>query len=363
MDKIRAIYRIAADAGSIEARAYAVAVEQSIEMPPAAVQDQRVLADVLARVETINADGRDHYRVAISLALETTGFDAGQLMNMLFGNSSLHGDIELVDVVLPASATRFGGPRHGIAGLRRALGAGRRPLTCAALKPQGSSVEALADLAGRLAFAGIDLIKDDHGLADQRSAPFTKRIGAIQQAVLAANRATGRQTLYLPSLNGGPERQRRQLVAARDAGVSALMIAPMISGMSALQELAAADMPILAHPALAGSARIRPELLLGKLFRLAGADAVIYPNYGGRFSFDAALCRRLADTLRAPWQGLSPAFPVPAGGIQLERIGELLDFYGPDTVLLIGGALLAAADMDQAARNFVRQTESYEKRS
>ncbi|MGO8778380.1 MAG: ribulose 1,5-bisphosphate carboxylase, partial [Rhodomicrobium sp.] len=34
--------------------------------------------------------------------------------------------------------------------------------------------------------------------------------------------------------------------------------------------------------------------------------------------------------------------PCPAGGMTLDRVPELLDFYGPDTMLLIGGSLLAA---------------------
>jgi ribulose-bisphosphate carboxylase large chain len=33
---------------------------------------------------------------------------------------------------------------------------------------------------------------------------------------------------------------------------------------------------------------------------------------------------------------------VPAGGMTLERTGEILDFYGEDTMLLIGGNLLMA---------------------
>jgi ribulose-bisphosphate carboxylase large chain len=36
--------------------------------------------------------------------------------------------------------------------------------------------------------------------------------------------------------------------------------------------------------------------------------------------------------------------PVPAGGMTLERVPEMLDFYGPDAMLLIGGSLLAARE-------------------
>jgi ribulose-bisphosphate carboxylase large chain len=36
--------------------------------------------------------------------------------------------------------------------------------------------------------------------------------------------------------------------------------------------------------------------------------------------------------------------PAPAGGIKAERVAELLEFYGPDCILLIGGSLYEAGD-------------------
>lgn len=360
---MQVVYRVASSAGEVEARARAIAVEQSIEMPPHAVRNHRVSAEVLGRVEHIAADGPDHFLVTLSLALETTGFEAGQMMNMLFGNSSLHPDLTLLDVELEAPcAARFGGPRFGLAGLRQLVGASARPLTCTALKPQGSTVEELAGLARQFAEAGIDIIKDDHGLADQHSTPFAERVAAVQQAVDTANRASGHRTLYAPSLTGGPARQRKQLKVAKEIGVGALLIAPMISGCGALQELAEEGLPILAHPALAGAARISPALLLGKLFRLFGADAVIYPNHGGRFSFAPALCREIAETARSGWAGLAASVPVPAGGMHPDRVEELVDFYGRDVMLLIGGALLEADDTRAAARAFVQRVARCEYR-
>ena len=65
----------------------------------------------------------------IGLAQATVGDDAGQLLNMLFGNTSLHEDVMLRDVALPERFASRGGPR-GIAELRRALGcrAARSPV-------------------------------------------------------------------------------------------------------------------------------------------------------------------------------------------------------------------------------------------
>lgn len=359
--RFHAVYRLCAQASEIEARAHALAVEQSIEMPPLAVRNPRVSREVVGRVERIEADarapdGREYFHVTLGLALETTGGDAGQLMNMLFGNSSLHDDVELVDFDLtPAAAQGFGGPRHGVAGLRAACGAPARPLTCSALKPQGSSPADLAALAYRLASAGLDIIKDDHGLADQAAAPFRPRVEAVQAAVARANREHGRRTLYAPSLTGAPEQLIAQARFARDAGVGALLVAPMISGMSTLQALAELDLPLIAHPALGGATRIAPPLLLGKLFRLAGADATIFPNFGGRFSYSAERCAAIAHAARRPWADLRPCLPVPAGGIQLDRIESLVRFYGADTMLLIGGALLESDDIHAAARDFVQR--------
>jgi len=110
---------------------------------------------------------------------------------------------------------------------------------------------------------------------------------------------------------------------------------------------------------MGGAARIAPDLLIGKLFRLLGADAVIFPHSGGRFGYSPATCAAIADFARGPLGTLAPAMPVPAGGMTLERLPEILKFYGEDMMILIGGGLLAAGDrLTEQARSFVAQVES-----
>ena len=101
---------------------------------------------------------------------------------------------------------------------------------------------------------------------------------------------------------------------------------------------------MFAHPTMAGAARIAPALLIGKLFRLLGADAVIFPNHGGRFGYSPATCLALAANATGDHPDLKPAIPVPAGGMTVARVGEMLDFYGTEVMLLIGGNLLAARE-------------------
>ena len=58
----------------------------------------------------------------IGLATETVGNDAGQFLNMIFGNTSLHEDVVLKDVIVPDGLIKtFGGPLHDVVDLRRRL--------------------------------------------------------------------------------------------------------------------------------------------------------------------------------------------------------------------------------------------------
>ena len=360
VSRILATYRVAAPAADIHAFAEALALEQSVEVPARVVRDAFVAREVVAHVAEVRSSG-DVHEVDLALATATTGRDVAQLVNMLFGNCSLLPNVELVDAQLPADLlAAFAGPRFGIAGLRAITGVRGRALTCAALKPQGLSPDALATLCYTLACAGVDLIKDDHGLADQHYSPFAQRVRACQHALDRAADATGRRALYAPSLVGAPRTLAANAAIARDAGAGALLVAPALVGLPAFAELVAGDLgvPVLAHPAFAGATRVAPAFLLGRLFRLLGADAVIFPHAGGRFAYSPGTCSAIADAARAPWGTLRPALPVPAGGMSVERVPELVATYGLDTMLLIGGSLLLdEARIAERAGDFVARVQ------
>src|SRR4051812_32672274 len=100
MERILATYRISASESESRVRAEALAVEQSVEMPVAAIGDRHIVDQVVARVEEI----RPHagaFDVVLGIAPATTGYEASQLMNMLFGNCSLQPEVELLDVDFP----------------------------------------------------------------------------------------------------------------------------------------------------------------------------------------------------------------------------------------------------------------------
>ncbi len=358
-DRIIAVYRVRSDADAVDAKARAIANEQSVEIPLEAISDAHVLNTIAGRVEAIDDCGEGEFVVRISLSAETVGGEAGQFMNMLFGNTSIHEDVTLEDAELPASLLEtFGGPNVGMHALQSRLEAPHRPLSCAALKPQGLTASALADLAGRLALGGVDFIKDDHGLADQRFSRFAERVAACATAVRSASAETGVSTRYAPNITGNLDTLRRQITLAQHEGLDAALIEPMICGLPAFHAVTREfpNMAFLAHPSMAGAARIAPPLLLGKIFRLLGASATIFPSYGGRFGYSPETCAAIANAARGKWAALAPCLPAPAGGVTMDRLAGILEFYGPDIMVLMGGGLLAAGDrITQETAKFARR--------
>ena len=150
-------------------------------------------------------------------------------------------------------------------------------------------------------------------------------------------------TSYVPNISGDLDPGRRQIDLATEEGIDAVMVAPMIARALELQPRWCAISPALRFSRIrrmGGAARIAPPLLLGKLFRLFGADVTIFPNHGGRFGYTPETCRASRTRRGGRWQLLQRTMPVPAGGMTLDRVPEILDFYGPETMLLIGGSLL-----------------------
>jgi len=264
----------------------------------------------------------------------------------------------LIDVEFPDGfAKSFPGPRYGVEGIRTVTGVKGRALTCTALKPQGSPIEYLARLARTFTLAGIDVIKDDHGIANQAIHPFEQRVAAVQKAVSDANRETGGNTIYAPTFSGGGLSLREQARVANDHGVKMALVAPMLVGIPAFVELQVdLAIPVMAHPAFAGATRMAPPVVLGKLFRLFGADATIFPNYSGRFGYSRETCLEITRVAREPSHGMRPALPVPAGGMTVDRVEEMVGDYGADTMLLIGGGLRSAREhLLEKTREFVRK--------
>jgi ribulose-bisphosphate carboxylase large chain len=363
-------YRVTPDdARSIEAHAMDICIEETVEIPYDAIPKGHWEAGIVGNMDSIEPvlGTANTYDVRISYRCDVAGNAIPNLVNVLFGNISIRRGIKITNVEFAKEQiAAFGGPKFGIEGIRKTLGVHDRPLATTAIKPLGLSSKELAAMCGAYARGGLDAIKDDHGLINQNFHPFEERIKRIQGAIDEANAKTGRKTLYFPMIAAPFAEIESQFAFAKAQGCYGVLIAPLLIGLDTGFHLAKKyGLAVMCHPTFAGTHfhdpqhGMTPAVLLGQLFRLWGADVSVYPNYGGRFTFTRQECFDLADACRNEWHGLKGCFPSPAGGMTIDRVGDMVQAYGRDTALLIGGALLKYnSDGEVSARAFVTALEA-----
>jgi ribulose-bisphosphate carboxylase large chain len=334
-----------------------IGTEQSVEFPLDILPESARKA--LPEIVSVEQAEEPLWAVKISYPASITGDDPTQFLNVLFGNISLLDGIKITNVSDDIFSEMLKGPSFGITGIRKTLGVVRRALSSTALKPVGLSAADLAQRAFLFAKGGIDIVKDDHGLADQSMAPFQERVSLCAMAIRRGEQESGKRTLYFPNITTSPQHLLERFELAITLGADGVLICPQLAGLESLHSIASLkEVPVMAHPAFSG-AYIRtdhgfaPDFYYGKLWRAFGADAVIYPNTGGRFSFSQIECHSINDMLRTDFCGYKTVFPVPGGGVNLRSLPKWLEEYGNDTLFLIGGNLYKQSDgLEVAAREF-----------
>ena len=289
----------------------------------------------------------------IQIAIPSINFQPQlpMLLSTIAGNDmTLTYRVKLLDFSLPRDFVKaFGGPRFGIAGIRKILNVMDRPLIVNMIKPCiGISPEIGAELFYRAAVGGVDVVKDDEVLADTSYSSITGRVRAFMEKEKQAFERTGEHTLYAVNITDRAEKVRDHAYRVIEAGGNCLMINFLPAGISTLSMLAedpSIRLPILAHLDLSGTffsapdAGISSALILGKIPRLCGADMIIYPSPYGKFLFLRESYLRVAHLLRAPLYEIKPVFPAPSGGVHTGNIGPLIRELGIDCMIGVGGAI------------------------
>jgi len=307
---------------------------------------EAVGAEVLETLE----DGQQRGLITVSYPVRNFTADIPSLLTGVFGKLSMDGKIKLVDITLPESFTQsFPGPKFGIDGVRVRLGAYQRPLLMSIFKScLGMPFEDLKAQFRAQALGGVDLIKDDEIFFADERAPFLERIKAFKQIAAEIAAETGKTVLYAANLTGPVSELNEKAKRAAEAGADCLLFNVLAYGFDALHRLAAdpdVQVPIMAHPALAGAFYPSPDygiaasLLLGKLTRLAGADLVLFPSPYGNVALDKREALKLAANLTAPLNGVRRAFPVPSAGIHPGLVPQLYADFGTDQIVNAGGGI------------------------
>ena len=341
--------------GDIERLIENISLEQSVELP-ASLLSQSIRNNITGKPAATQQVADHVYLADISWPLDNAGDEITQFLNILFGNISLHPGIRIAGAEWEAfkegETGLFQGPAFGIKKIRERMGIAGRALSATALKPMGTDPEGLAKLCRAFAAGGIDIIKDDHGLANQPYAPFRERVEACVRAMEQSADDTGCRSGYYPNITASSDTAVVRYRQAAELGADGVLLCPHLTGLDLMHRLARmdVDLPIIAHPAFSGSlvtdreSGMTPGFLYGQLWRALGADFVVYPNTGGRFSFTPEECAGINEAARDDALPFPRSFPMPGGGMNRENIPHWLETYGADTVFLLGSSLYGHPD-------------------
>ncbi|MEP3198098.1 MAG: RuBisCO large subunit C-terminal-like domain-containing protein [Lentilitoribacter sp.] len=356
MDRFGVQYRLFAKSQlDAESFAAAIALENTVEIPRDVVPKGYIEDVVLGQVLNVVQESETTWLSEIGFHIDAVGTELPQLLNVIFGNASILKGVKVIGFKFNSDITDlFPGARYGATGIRALIGKDEGGFVCPVIKPQGSTIKDLAQLCYQTAVAGADIIKEDHGLSNQKNATFKSRIPVCAEAVAKANaerQASGitGQAIYLANIGGHGDEVEELAFYAKEHGAGGILLIPGLFGFDAIQRLARNEdfgLPIMAHPSFLGPYVLSEDTgfshgsLFGDLMRLAGADVSVFPNYGGRFGFTKEQCREITDRCTADDGIGKTILPSPGGGMTLDRLEELYKVYGKNSVYLVGGSLL-----------------------
>ena len=301
----------------------------------------------LATVTNIRTESTGESIATVSFPESNVENDIPSLLTMIFGKYSMGGIAKVVAVRLPKNYGMR--PKLGISGIRNCLGILDRPLVMAIFKPAlGLTANDHAEILAEVAISGLDIIKDDEIMGNLASAPTLARLHACNQVIAKLKQETGRTILYAINVTGNATKIVENARMLVKEGANALLLNVLTYGFSVLEAIASdpeINVPIFAHPALAGAFCISPDsgmaysVVLGTLMAHAGADAVLYPAHYGNLPFEATEEAKIRDNLRN--RGV---FPVPSAGIHPGIIPKVLTDYGNDVILNAGTGIMDHPD-------------------
>jgi len=319
----------------------------------------------------------------VKIAYPNDLFEEGNMPQILssiagniFGMKALDG-LRLVDVKWPKNLINsFKGPQYGIKGIRDFLKVKRRPITATVPKPKvGYYAEEHAQHGYEIWTGGVDLLKDDENLSNQKFNRFEKRLDLSMKMRDKAENETGERKSYLINITAEVDEMKRRAKLVKDFNNEYVMIDILTIGWAAVQtireECEKLGLAIHAHRAfhaafdrnpnhgmsmkvLAEIARMQgvDQLHIGGLGKLAGDKTEVLNNYKkiAQSSNEADL-----EVLEQNWHGMKNVLSVCSGGVHPGIIHRLIELLSTDIAVQVGGGVLGHPDGTQSGAKALRQ--------
>jgi 2,3-diketo-5-methylthiopentyl-1-phosphate enolase len=213
-----------------------------------------------------------------------------------------------------------------------------------------------------VAAGGVDLVKDDELLADPAFSRVRERARAYAAVLDDVSELTGQRPRYIANVTTRARDLEATGQAALEGGADALMVNVLAVGLDALAALVESTpgTPVFAHTAgvetFTGAARAGygHALLIGRLVRLVGADAVLLSTPFAARPLPEPAFRATVDGLRQPWGEVRASMPVVGGGLTAAMVRAIVDAAGTDVIIGVGGAIQGHPEGPAAGARVVR---------
>ena len=340
---------------------------------------------VAARVFEIRRDGW------VKIAYPEEHFEPGNMSQILasvagnvFGMKAVR-SLRLQDIRWTKKLIKsFPGPQFGISGVRKLFKVRKRPLMLSVAKPKvGMTTREHARVGYEIWTGGLDLLKDDENLTNQRFNPFERRVIESLKLRDKAEKETGERKSYLINVTAPNCREMiRRAKFVADQGGEYAMIDIITTGWTALATLREAcddlGLAIHAHRAMHAAMTRTPHhgismICIAEIARLLGVDqlhigtAGVGKLVGGKeevqkikehiteehihetMDHTSQSQRHLTHatiaenprlhTLGENWYGTKAVFPVASGGLHPGVVEFVLDRLGTNIMLQLGGGV------------------------
>jgi len=332
--------------------------------------------------------GRAFYRKGnlVKIAYPSELFELGNMAQVysaiagnIFGMKAVD-NLRLLDIDFPDMMMKsFRGPQFGIEGVRKFMKVKGRPLTATVPKPKvGMTTREHAKVGYDAWMGGIDFLKDDENLTDQKFNRFKARAKACAKMRDKAEKKTGEIKDYFINVTAESKEMLKRAKIAKNYGFKYVMCDIVTAGWSGLQTLREhcqdSKQAIHAHRAMHATFTRNPKhgismLTLAKSARLVGVDNIHIGTVIGKLvgTKDEVLnLEREMEyhsmredfkegILEEDWKRIKSVFPCSSGGLHPGILPEIMDMMGKNIMVQLGGGIHGHPDGTKSGAMATRQ--------
>ena len=281
----------------------------------------------------------------------------------IFGMKALK-NLKIEDIEFPEVMLRsFLGPQFGIPGVRKFMKVPKRPLTATVPKPKvGMTTEEHAKVGYAAWTGGVDFLKDDENLTDQKFNRFEDRVKLCAKMRDKAEKETGEKKDYFVNVTAETNEMIRRAKFAANYNFKYVMCDIVTAGWAGLQTLRNhcqdSKQAIHAHRAMHAAFTRNPKhgvsmQVLADSARVVGVDNIHIGTVVGKLVSPKEEVMVLESEMRNEeseelfregvlhqnWHNIKSVFPVSSGGLHPGIVPDVLNLLGNNCVLQLGGGI------------------------